>query len=254
MAGGLEGHGRPVNHLNHLILDRCLNLLNEIWITQSLFVFITDFNKPIPNSTSGVEECPYDRPYLCKESHQCISDDFVCDGHMQCDKGEDESLELCKKRNAFAKTATIECDAKSDGTTNLTLRILSFHCNGVTECQGGIDELDCDIAIKYLIVSLAIGFSILNLIAGIDYYCFQRSRNIAREAVELEKLIQKAPTEEEWHQDENRGQKIAFDQGSIHRIQKNRALVASEIDFHGSLPEAISCINVSTIFLFTLNF
>ena len=132
------------------------------------------------------------------------------------------------------------------------MRILSFRCNGVVECQGGIDELDCDIEIKYLIVLLAIGFSILSLIVGIVYYC--RPRNVVREAVELENLIQKAPTEEEWHQDENRGQKIAFAQGSIHRIQQNRALVASEIDFHGSLPEAISCINVSTIFLFTLNF
>ena len=72
--------------------------------------------------------------------------------------------------------------------------------------------------------------------------------------MELDNLIQKAPTEEEWHQDENRGQKIAFEQGSIHRIQQNQALLASETDFHGNLPEAIMCIHVSTIFLLELNF
>ena len=228
-----------------------------------LTVFRTPFRKPIKNSTSIIEECKEESPFgdffhLCKKSHQCIDERFVCDGHIQCDKGEDESLDICKQfannSPTFAKKATFECDAISDGTTNLTLRILSFRCNGISECQGGIDELDCDIEFKYLIVLLAIGFSILSLIAGIVYYCFQRPRNEGRAEVELENLIQKAPTEEEWHQDENRGQKIAFAQGSIHRIQQNQALVASEIDFHGSLPEAILCINVSTIFFFKLNF
>ena len=75
------------------------------------------FKKPIQNSTSGVEECPLKKfPFLCKESHQCLHKVLVCDGHIQCNHGEDESLELC--RHAFAKEANYPCDAKSYGATN----------------------------------------------------------------------------------------------------------------------------------------
>ena len=69
-----------------------------------------DIRKAIPNSTSGVEECPLKKfPFLCKESQQCLYKAFVCDGHIQCDKGEDESLELCKEKHAFAKDILILC-------------------------------------------------------------------------------------------------------------------------------------------------
>ena len=83
----------------------------------SLFIlFFTVFRKPIPNSTSRVEKCPKaSHPFLCKESHQCLRKDVVCDGHIQCDKGEDESLELCKEKHVCTVLGTrlrhdcIEC-------------------------------------------------------------------------------------------------------------------------------------------------
>ena len=186
-------------------------------------------------------------PFLCKESHQCLYNGLVCDGQIQCDQGEDESLELCKERGVFAKEANFQCDAKSYGATNLTMRILSFRCNGIAECQGNIDELDCDTDTKYLIILLTVGFVVISLAAVIVCYCFLRPRNVAKKRVELENLIQTPSTEEEWHGDENRGHQIAFAQGSKHRIQKNQALVAAETDFHGNLPEAILCINVSNL-------
>ena len=129
------------------------------------------------------------------------------------------------------------------------MRILSFHCNGIAECQGNIDELDCDTDTKYLIILLTVGFVVISLAAVIVCYCFLRPRNVAKKRVELENLIQTPSTEEEWHEDENRGHQIAFAQGSKHRIQKNQALVAAENDFHGNLPEAILCINVSNLLL-----
>ena len=130
---------------------------------------------------------------------------------------------------------------------NLTMRILSFRCNGIAECQGDIDENDCDTDTKYLIILLSIGFVLISLAAVIVCYWFLRSRNVAKKGVELENLIQAPSTEKEWHDDENRGHQIAFDQGSKHRIQKNQALVAAETEFHGNLPEAILCINVSNL-------
>ena len=210
-----------------------------------------DIRKAIPNSTSGVEECPLKKfPFLCKESQQCLYKAFVCDGHIQCDKGEDESLELCKERGVFAKEANFQCDAKSYGATNLTMRILSFRCNGIAECQGNIDENDCDTDTKYMIILLKVGFVVISLAAVfvcIVCNCFVRSRNVAKKGVELENLIQAPSTEEEWHADESRGHQIAFAQGSKHRIQKNQALVSAETEFHGNLPEAILCINVSNL-------
>ena len=130
---------------------------------------------------------------------------------------------------------------------NLTMKILSFRCNGIAECQGDIDENDCDTDTKYLFILLSIGFVLISLAAVIVCYWFVRSRNVAKKGVELENLIQAPSTEKDWHADENRGHQIAFSQGSKHRIQKNQALVAAETDFHGSLPEAILCINVSNL-------
>ena len=48
-----------------------------------------------------------------------------------------------------------------------------------------------------------------------------------------------------WHDDDDRGKKMAFIQGSPDRKQKNKELVEYETSFHGgSVAEAMICIKV----------
>ena len=50
-----------------------------------------------------------------------------------------------------------------------------------------------------------------------------------------------------WHEDDDRGKKMAFIQGSPDRKQKNKELVQYETSFHGgSVAEAMICIKVHT--------
>ena len=39
--------------------------------------------------------------FFCPESKMCIREDKVCDGVVQCPKGDDEEIEICKNRKKF---------------------------------------------------------------------------------------------------------------------------------------------------------
>ena len=52
-------------------------------------------------------------------------------------------------------------------------------------------------------------------------------------------------TFEEWHQDDNRGKKIAFSQGSDDKRLQNQALIAFEYSFHGNYARAMVCLKVN---------
>ena len=54
-------------------------------------------------------------------------------------------------------------------------------------------------------------------------------------------------TFEEWHQDDNRGKKIAFSQGSDDKRLQNQALIAFEYSFHGNYARAMVCLKVCCI-------
>ena len=53
--------------------------------------------------------------FNCTKSQQCIHQDIVCDGHPQCQQGEDEDLDLCHeiyvKKKIVSKFATHRCKA-----------------------------------------------------------------------------------------------------------------------------------------------
>ena len=54
-------------------------------------------------------------------------------------------------------------------------------------------------------------------------------------------------TFEEWHQDDSRGKKIAFSQGSDDKRLQNQALIAFEHSFHGNYARAMVCIKVHSM-------
>ena len=55
-------------------------------------------------------------------------------------------------------------------------------------------------------------------------------------------------TFEKWHQDDSRGKKIAFSQGSDDKRLQNQALIAFEYSFHGNYARAMVCLKVCYIF------
>ena len=59
--------------------------------------------------------------------------------------------------------------------------------------------------------------------------------------------VQRDQGMEELHEAEDKGNKIAFWQGSDNRIEKNRALIDYEVSFHGNRADGIRCIKVNTI-------
>ena len=78
--------------------------------------------------------------FACKKSMQCIPNEFVCDGRVQCGEGsEDENFDLCKSRKAFAKRAKIEC-IEEYRPNNQPTTILATNCDAHIECQNNKDE------------------------------------------------------------------------------------------------------------------
>ena len=103
---------------------------------------LSDVNKCQAHFYFGNEtQCKIQNMYHCSKSNQCIWQDWVCDGFVQCIKGDDEDFHLCNKRESFDEGATVKCTEAERFGYNIT--ILATKCNGRTECKDGNDEVDC---------------------------------------------------------------------------------------------------------------
>ena len=80
--------------------------------------------------------------YHCPKSNQCIWQDWVCDGFVQCLEGDDEAFNLCYKRKSFAEGATVQCF--EDNRFGYEVTILATKCDGVKECKDKKDEMNCE--------------------------------------------------------------------------------------------------------------
>ena len=106
--------------------DKCLPDVNDC---QAQFYF------------GNKSQCESQKMHHCPKSNQCIWQDWVCDGFVQCLEGDDEDFDLCYGRRSFPEGATFKClEAKRFGY-NVT--ILATKCNGIEECKDGIDEDGC---------------------------------------------------------------------------------------------------------------
>ena len=114
------------------------------------------------------------------------------------------------------------------------------------ECLCGKDEnVGCDNTLEDLIYSLATGLLVITILAAIQEY--RKERNKITNDTELTDFQQRDQDMEELHEAEDKGNKIAFWQGSDNRNEKNRALIDYEVSFHGNRADGIRCIKVNTI-------
>ena len=181
---------------------------------------------------------------MCDKSTKCIYFDYICDGHRQCQDGQDENIDECKSRNTFPKEATVQCleDNRPDKYPTVIMAIL---CNGKSECKYGEDKIGCDISLRYLVCALLIGFSAISVVAGLfDNY---HKRATVYGNIELDFAKREDIPFQERHQDIDRAKKIAFYQGASDRRQQNQALVASECSFHDNFALGMLCLKASTM-------
>ena len=106
------------------------------------------------------QSCKIHNMHFCSRSNQCIWKDWVCDGFVQCLKGDDEDFEMCLERESFPKGATFRCQEAN--RTGYKIEILAVPCNGIPECKEGIDEQLCEREGKIIILfSLAVAAFIM---------------------------------------------------------------------------------------------
>ena len=86
----------------------------------------------IDNCEGGIifgneQSCKFHKMHFCSRSNQCIWNDWVCDGFVQCLRGDDEDFEMCLERESFPKGATFRCqEANRTKLRSLPYLVMAF--------------------------------------------------------------------------------------------------------------------------------
>ena len=78
----------------------------------------------------------------------CIVNWQSCNGVANCPNAEDELLANCSSK--FSPLATTECLKKDIYNVNITIK--AVNCNGIVECQSGVDEENCELPDFYSVI------------------------------------------------------------------------------------------------------
>ena len=191
---------------------------------------------------NGTSYCGTDQ-LICDDSTKCIYPKYVCDGHRQCQDGQDENIHECKSRNTFPKQATVQC-LEANRPDKYPIIVMAIPCDGNFDCKDGKDNIGCDISLTYLLCVLLIGFVAITILAKLFDYYHKQSKDF--DQIELGGSKREDLTFEEWHQTIDRAKQIAFYQGASDKRLQNQALFAFEYSFHGNFASAMLCLKAST--------
>ena len=121
-------------------------------------------------------QCQNQNMHHCPESNQCIWQDWVCDGFVQCLEGDDEDFNLCYERGSFAEGATVKCTEAKRFGYNVT--ILATKCNGIEECRDGSDKTDCQSDESRVLVATFVVFAVIFLIWIVIYHVYDNNETM----------------------------------------------------------------------------
>ena len=127
-------------------------------------------DNPGPNCTT----CTNSTYFHCTYSNHCLHPQLRCDGHPQCEHGEDEDLDVCEKQykenKVISKYATFRCKS----IMYPIMEIYATACNDFPECVDGEDERLCfDNTALYIILPSTMGFiAIMYLVLKFGRYAF----------------------------------------------------------------------------------
>ena len=117
--------------------------------------------------------CTNPEYFNCTSSDTCLHPSLVCDGHPQCQGGEDENLDKCLDK--YIKNKIIQAYSSLRCTSEFyeNMQIYATPCDGHKECKGGKDEAGCkDNQITNTIVAVSmttafVMFIVLRIIKGV---------------------------------------------------------------------------------------
>ena len=81
--------------------------------------------------------------FNCTSTNTCLHPELVCDGHPQCQGGEDEDLEKCYKNHTMKQIYEPFASYKCTSLFYNNLKIYATPCNGKKECADESDEAGC---------------------------------------------------------------------------------------------------------------
>ena len=91
----------------------------------------------------GCTACTNPDYFLCPLSGVCIHPELRCDGHPQCQHGEDEDtascLDIWVRNGVVSPAASMPCSSRQYPS----MQILATACDGIIECFESLDEVNC---------------------------------------------------------------------------------------------------------------
>ena len=94
----------------------------------------------------------------------------MCDGHPQCDGGEDEDPERCYQQFVDMKIIAPYASLRCKSPLYKNMEIFGTPCDNITECAGGIDELGCKNNGTSNLVLVIASIGVLVLFLGLTFH------------------------------------------------------------------------------------
>ena len=96
-------------------------------------------SSPGPNCCA----CTNKKYFKCEKSGVCVHPDLRCDGHPQCQHGEDEDVNICLDIWVKNKLVSAAASLKCNSSRYPHIYTVSVPCDGVQECEERLDEANC---------------------------------------------------------------------------------------------------------------